>query len=114
MRNAHAVTQSEQRAARNEISFREANEKLGDKRVELSASGLTPFLCECSDPRCTEVIRLTLVEYEHVRSQPTWFVVAAGHDPGGGKSVEEHDHYAVIEKTGVAGSIAEDEDPRDE
>jgi hypothetical protein len=90
MRNSPPVTQSEERAARNEISFREANEKLGEKRVELDAGGQTPFLCECDDPRCTQVILLTLRQYEHVRSNATWFLVAVGHDSGGGRMAEEH------------------------
>ena len=114
MRNLRRVTQSEERAARNEISFREANEKLGEKRLELKADGFTPFLCECSAPRCTQLIRLTLGDYERVRSNPTRFLVAAGHDAGEATTVEEHDEYAVVEKTGVAGELAEDEDPRDD
>lgn len=108
------MTQSEVRAAQNEIVFREANERLGEKRLELGAGGPTPFLCECSDRSCTQVIRLTLPEYEHTRSNPTWFVVAVGHDAGGGKVVEEHAEFTIVEKTGVAGAMATDEDPRDE
>ena len=108
------MTTSEERAAKNEISFREANERLGEKRVELDAEGRTPFLCECSDPRCTDLVRLTLAEYERVRSNPRWFLVAAGHDPGASRNAEEHDAYAIVEKTGVAGAIAEEQDPRSE
>ena len=108
------MTPSENRAAKNEISFRRANERLGEKRVELDAEGLAPFLCECSEPRCTELIRLTLGEYEHVRSQPTWFLVAAGHDAGAGTPREDHGAYAIIEKTGAAAEIAEEHNPRDE
>src|SRR5262249_4947489 len=80
MRNRVPVTQSEERAAQNEISFREANEKLNDKRAKLGVEGLTPFLCECSDPHCTELIRLTLPDYEDVRSHPARFLVAVGHN----------------------------------
>ena len=106
------VTQSEERAARNEVSFREANEKLGEKRLELGAEGRTPFLCECSDPECTELLRLTRAEYERVRSTANWFVTAVGHDCEAGRIVQEHDGYAVVEKRGVAGRIAEEENPR--
>ena len=108
------MTTSEERAAKNEISFREANERLGAKRAELAAEGRTPFLCECSDPRCTDLVRLTLAEYERVRSNPRWFLVAAGHDPGASRNAEEHDAYEIVEKTGVAGAIAEEQDPRSE
>ncbi len=106
------VTQSAERAARNEVSFREANETLGEKRMELGADGRTPFLCECSDPECTELLQLTHAEYEHVRSAANWFVTAVGHDRDTGHVVEEHDGYAVVEKRGVAGRIADEENPR--
>ena len=103
-------TQSEERAARNEVSFRNANERLGDKRQELEISGLSPFLCECSDPACTDLIHLSLEQYEHVRTRANWFVVATGHENG--SLAEEHGAYRIIEKHGEAGRIAEAEDPR--
>jgi hypothetical protein len=106
------VKQSEERAARNEVSFRAANERLGEKRLELGADGRTPFLCECSDPECTELLQLSHAEYERVRSRANWFVAAVGHDDGIGQVVEAHDGYVVIEKGGFAGRIAEEENPR--
>jgi hypothetical protein len=106
------LRQSEERAARNEASFREANEKLGDKRLELGADGRTPFLCECSDPECTELLQLSHDEYERVRSRANWFVAAVGHDGEIGQVVENHDGYVIIEKSGFAGRIAEEENPR--
>jgi hypothetical protein len=102
---------SEERSARNEVSFREANESLEDKRRELDVRGLTPFLCECDDPGCTELVLLTLAEYERVRSHPNWFVIVAGHEPDS-ETAEEHERYAVVEKEGAARRIAEEENPR--
>ena len=112
MQPGEKVRQSEERAARNEVSFRAANEKLGEKRDEVGAGGKTPFLCECSDPECTELLQLSFDEYEHVRSRANWFVAAVGHDGEIGRTVEEHGGYTVIEKDGVAGRIAEEENPR--
>ena len=106
--------QTEQRAARNEVYFREANEKLGEKRLELDIGGLTPFLCECGDPSCTELVVLRLAEYEHVRSQGNWFMLATGH--GGeeaGTTIEEHGAYVIVEKHNIAGRIAREENPRE-
>jgi hypothetical protein len=116
-RNALAMArseemQSEERAARNEVVFRRANEILGIKRQDLDIEGATPFLCECGDPTCTELIRLSLEQYEHVRTRANWFLVAIGHDAEKARTVEGHDGYAIIEKSGVAGRIAEEEDPR--
>ncbi len=106
------TTQSEERAARNEVLFREANEKLSDKRKELNIDGETPFLCECGDPECTQLVRLSVEQYEHVRSGAGWFLVARGHDAGETRVKEREDGYAIIEKTGLAGRIAEEENPR--
>ncbi|MFL5945182.1 MAG: hypothetical protein ACJ74C_07065 [Gaiellaceae bacterium] len=106
------TTQSEERAARNEVLFREANEKLSNKRNELELGGETPFLCECGDPDCTDLVRLSVDQYEHVRSRPDWFLIARGHDAGEGRVVEDPGGYAIIEKSGVAGKIAEEENPR--
>ena len=111
-RNEETAKQTEQRAARNEVLFREANEKLEDKRNELDIGGLTPFLCECGDPSCTELIVLRLEEYEHVRSRGNRFVVARDHQAQDAATAEEHDAYVVVEKSGIARSIAEEHDPR--
>ena len=94
------------------MAFREANEKLGEKRVEVGAGGKTPFLCECSDPECTELLQLSFDEYERVRSRANWFVAAVGHEGEIGRIAEEHGGYAIIEKDGDAGRIAKEENPR--
>jgi hypothetical protein len=113
MARSEEKTQSEERAARNEVVFREANEKLGAKRQDLDIDGLTPFLCECGDPTCTELVRLSLEQYEHVRARGNWFLLATGHDAQNGREVEEHDGYVIVEKIGIAGQIAEEENPRE-
>jgi hypothetical protein len=112
MARSEEQTHSEERAARNEVLFREANEKLGEKRQELDVEGRTPFLCECGDATCTELIRLELEDYEHVRSHANWFLIAAGHRAQSARPAEEHGSYVIVEKFGVAGRIAEEEDPR--
>jgi hypothetical protein len=103
---------SEEQAARNEVLFRRANETLGKKRQELELDGRTPFLCECEDPTCTELVYLAFGEYEHARSRPNWFLVAAGHDADTARADESHTGYAIVEKSGLAGRIAEEENPR--
>ena len=105
-------SRSEERAARNEVEFRRANEALEEKREELRLEGSTPFLCECGDEGCTELIPLSLDEYEHVRSHPTWFLTAERHDTGDAEVVEQHGAYVIVEKYGIAGRIAAEENPR--
>jgi hypothetical protein len=102
-----------ERAARNESVFREANERIERRLEDLSLEhGRSPFLCECEDETCSEVVRLTLTEYEHVREHPRRFLVAPGHDTGEAEIVETHDRYVVVEKEGETGKIAAELDPR--
>jgi hypothetical protein len=113
MARSEEQAHGEERAARNEVLFREANEKLGEKRQELDLHGRTPFVCECGDSTCTELVRLALEDYEHVRSHPTWFLIAAGHYADSARPVEDHGSYVIVEKFGVAGRIAEEENARE-
>ena len=62
--------------------------------------------------KCGTVVQLSPEEYERVRSNPRWFLVAEGHESSHGVNVSEHDGYCVVEKHGVAGEIADHEDPR--
>ena len=96
------------RLAQNEDIFREVNERIN----ELAESHGSPshdyeFFCECSDTACMERVLLTLPEYEHIRAEPTRFVVKANH------VIREIEHvvesvpdHMVIEKHGEAGRIA--------
>lgn len=104
---------SAERAAANEARFRQANEQIHQKVIELGAEGgRAPYLCECEDERCTTVLLLTGEEYEDVRSGSTRFVVAPGHDDGDSHVVDAHDGFMVIEKTGEEGRLVEELDPR--
>lgn len=104
---------SAQRAAENEAIFRDANERIEQRLGELTLEeGRSPFLCECEDLRCREMLRLTREEYESIRSQPNRFVVARDHSFTDSRVIADNGRYQVIEKTGHAGRVAEDLDPR--
>jgi hypothetical protein len=100
-----------EKVGRNNAVFRDANEEIEAAATQfgLTADSLSPFICECSDARCLEVVRLTLEEYRHVRSDPRWFVHAVGHETeieGAVRPVEERDRFTIVEKIGVAGAEA--------
>jgi hypothetical protein len=62
---------------------------------------------------CVEVIELSIAEYEAIRSSSVQFPVKPGHDyPQFERVVEEHEHYAVVEKVGEAARIVAKLDPR--
>jgi hypothetical protein len=104
----------QQRVAKNEALFRKVNERIEDVNSKLDAGGLSDFLCECGDDDCTEPISLTLAEYEEVRSVPTHFAVAHGHEfIDVERVVRTTDRYEVVQKfAGQAGRIAVETDPR--
>ena len=104
--------------AENEARFRDANERIeaAFERLEPNVQTI-PFVCECGRPDCLQILRLTLKQYESVRQHPRYFACAPGHQITGeglGHVVEEHSTFVVAEKTGVAGAVAEDRDPRQE
>ena len=76
------MSESLERLAHNQALFREVNERiqyLGEvnERIGYSAEGATSeFVCECGSTECISTIELTVVEYERVRSNPTWFVIS--------------------------------------
>lgn len=109
---------SAERVARNDATFRDANEAIRARASHLSSDmELVPFICECADLRCTKILRLTLDEYEAVRAHGRRFLMAPGHsDAAGehGRIVAEQASYVVFEKTGRAGELAGELDPRGE
>jgi hypothetical protein len=105
----------EERIARNQAIFRSANERIHAAAGAYDVALRVPFICECADPTCTEVVRLQLAEYEEIRSDPRRFFNVPGHQTaaqGVGVVVEERDGYFVVEKVGHAGDISEALDER--
>jgi len=103
---------SSEKVTRNNAAFRDANDEIAAVAADqgLDDGRQVPFICECSDPGCSKVISLSLVEYRRVRSNPRHFVHAPGHEEevdGAVRLVEQHTRYVVIEKVGRAGEIAE-------
>lgn len=104
-----------ERVARNDATFRAANEQISSRAEESGITEDVPFLCECADEACTEIVRLSSAEYERIRREPTWFLNARGHNAAGGAWVEvleRHRGYEVVGKVGHAGEVAQELDPR--
>ncbi len=103
------------RAARNEALFRRVNERVEEvNRAFEPILDDTDFICECADVECMEKIRMTLADYEELRSVSTRFAVKPGHVlPAEELIVEERPDYLVVEKIGRAGERAAELDPRD-
>ena len=96
-----------EKAARNQLVFREVNERIAELTGLLSETGINLFICECSDPTCAESLEATREEYEAVRADPTRFIVLHGHElPEVERVVDGNARYLVVETIGVAADIA--------
>ena len=105
--------QDAQQIARNESAFRKVNEGIDAGRGLTGADQVLSFVCECGRLGCTEMLSLSVSAYQAVRSSGRQFIVARDHvQPSAERVIEEGDGYAVTEKVGVAGEIADDLDPR--
>ena len=100
------------RIAENESLFRSANEKIELEAESLGYRGAkVPFVCECPDLTCTDLVHLTMVDYENIRTGPTRFFVVPGHQAiavqaGAAIVTEERDDVCIAEKIGIAGEVA--------
>lgn len=112
---------SAERIGRNDAIFRHANEKIKEVAEAVGAHEATPFVCECADPNCRDVILMSLADYSDIRQDPRFFLNVPGHEASGqgwAQVVETHDSYVVVEKIGPAAEVAEElegsEDPATE
>ena len=75
--------------------FREVNERIVRLSQRFEATE-AEYLCECPDSLCAERLRLTLAEYEAVRSDPCRFLMARGHERIGSIVLEQNAAYEVV------------------
>lgn len=101
---------SARRRAENESRFRAANEQIGTKAVELGIHEQVPFLCECADEACREILRLSVEEMRQIRRSPIRFAIAPGHDAGPDEVVERRDGVAIVEKRGDEARVLQGEE----
>jgi hypothetical protein len=78
----------------------------------MSLAGRVPFICECSDPTCMEIVRLDFDEYEDVRQHPRRFFTVPGHaeaavQAGAAIVAKRLPGYTLVDKINLAGEIAE-------
>ena len=98
-----AATARADRVGRNEVLFRELNERIGEA-AERASFEASMFVCECGDAECSETVEMTRAEYEAVRSRRTHFLIAASHElTEFARVVEHNERFAVVEKLGEPG-----------
>lgn len=102
--NVRPLETRTERLTRNEVLFREVNERIDDLDRKLSvrtdgAGSLSEYICECADDSCVRRVRLYSREYQEVRGKPTRFFIAPGHEIAEiERMIETNDRFAVVEK----------------
>ena len=107
---------SAERVAKNDDTFRQANEEIRDSAEEYELRGRIPFICECADLTCTDLVLLTRREYGGVRSRSTTFFNVPGHEQPflhALKVVDELPTYVVVEKIGRAAEVVAELEGKD-
>jgi hypothetical protein len=85
----------EKRLARNEVLFREVNERI----AELANGDGFYIVCECANTGCEGKLLVPINEYERVRRHPRRFFIVPGHTiPEVEDVVEQHGSYDIVEK----------------
>jgi hypothetical protein len=94
-----------------QVACRDENEAIQASADKLSLFGPIPFVCECPDRDCAEIVRLTFDEYEAIRQFSRRFFNVSGHeassvDAGAERILAVVGDLTVVEKIGVAGDVA--------
>jgi hypothetical protein len=81
--------------------FRAVNERV----VELGAPAFGPadLFCECPDDTCTQVLRMSLEEFDALRAAPALYAVVPGHEQpeNGDEIVGGADGYLLVRLAGA-------------
>lgn len=93
---------AQERIAKNDMIFREANEHIRAKADEYQVQiHRIPFLCECPREDCTELVPLTIPEYSRVRANGSHFFTLPDHADAErplGTVIRREDTYVIVEK----------------
>jgi hypothetical protein len=104
-----------ERIARNEVLFREVNERMRellDSMAPRQNGDMLEIFCECGLGDCMEKLLVSATDYEAARSRPERFLVAAGHEiPEVENVVASPDGHWVVEKHEEAAEIARATNP---
>ena len=101
----------EQQLAMNEAWFREINDRIEANALRRAGGPhVCEFVCECANIDCAERMRMTLADYEQVRSDPTQFAILPEHDRPETEAVVLRNGFWIVRKTGPAAGVVAERD----
>ena len=108
-----SVQANQEEIGQAQVACRSENEAIQASVDKLTLQGAIPFVCECPDSDCAEVVRMTFDEYEAIRQNPRHFFNVSGHEAasvaaGAERIIAVVAELTVVEKIGIAGEVAAD------
>jgi hypothetical protein len=105
------TTEQQERIGQAQVSCRAENEAIQASADRLALLGPIPFVCECPNQTCAEIVRLSFDEYETVRQYPRLFFNVSGHEitsvtAGAERILAVVGNLTIVEKIGIAGDVA--------
>ena len=102
-----------ERSARNEALRRDENERLEahNASVHWIDPPFADWVCECANESCSEPVRLSVREYDEVRTNRRHFIIVPGEDHLSAdveRVVRRTDRYWIVEKFGAAAAASEE------
>lgn len=85
-----------QASCRNQLLFREVNERIREVAGKSGTLGPAAFVCECAHADCTEAVELALNDYDQVRLRPGAFVIVPGHEAEHEAVAVREAHYSLV------------------
>lgn len=103
------MSSSEERAARNEVLFREVNGHIEELAERIRRTKTFAIVCECSHRDCLSGVEVEPEAYRAVRAHPLRFFLTPGHEePEIEQVVERTRDYIVVEKVGLAAAAIDE------
>jgi len=94
---------------RNELLFREVNERIYAIAASSTSNESLEVLCECGDDACITTLLIEVGDYRQVRDESSHFVVFPGHEKAEHERViRQGPGYLVVEKVGAARAVIDD------
>lgn len=82
--------------ARSWLLMREVNDRIAELAGEWNETGVSLFVCECSDLGCAEALEISAAEYQRIRADESYVVVFPGHEQAESERVVERNGRFVV------------------
>jgi hypothetical protein len=84
------------RLGRDELVFRDVNERIREIAGRFGVLDVCLFVCECGRGDCAEAIELALAEYDALRSLPGTYAMVAGHEAPDERVLARRKGYNIV------------------